>query len=120
MLQRHGVISTLDWHHRTETGILPSAASSICGVTSLPSRWYRSPPCKGAPMVLNVAPVGLSRYFQKIREFPTLTPEDELSLAHRWRDTEDMNAAQQLVTSHLRLVVKIALGYRGYGLPDGE
>jgi RNA polymerase sigma-32 factor len=71
-------------------------------------------------MVLNVAPVGLSRYFQEIREFPVLTPEVELSLAHRWRDTEDMKAAQQLVTSHLRLVAKIALGYRGYGLPVGE
>jgi RNA polymerase sigma-32 factor len=49
-----------------------------------------------------------------------LTPEEELSLAHRWRDTQDMEAAHKLVTSHLRLVAKIAMGYRGYGLPVGE
>src|SRR6201991_1818601 len=49
-----------------------------------------------------------------------LTPEEELSLAHRWRDNEDTDAAHQLVTSHLRLVAKIAMGYRGYGLPLGE
>jgi RNA polymerase sigma-32 factor len=49
-----------------------------------------------------------------------LTPEEELSLSHRWRDQEDMEAAHKLVTSHLRLVAKIAMGYRGYGLPVGE
>jgi RNA polymerase sigma-32 factor len=49
-----------------------------------------------------------------------LTPDEELSLAHRWRDTQDMDAAHKLVTSHLRLVAKIAMGYRGYGLPVGE
>jgi len=49
-----------------------------------------------------------------------LTPEEELSLSHRWRDNEDMEAAHKLVTSHLRLVAKIAMGYRGYGLPVGE
>ncbi len=71
--------------------------------------------------VINVAPEGnLSRYLQEIRKFPMLTPEEELSLSKRWRDHEDMDAAHKLVTSHLRLVAKIAMGYRGYGLPVGE
>jgi RNA polymerase sigma-32 factor len=71
--------------------------------------------------VINVAPEGnLSRYLQEIRKFPMLTPEEELSLSKRWRDHEDMAAAHKLVTSHLRLVAKIAMGYRGYGLPLGE
>src|SRR5271170_647981 len=74
-----------------------------------------------ASAVLNVAPEGnLSRYLQEIRKFPMLTPEEELSLAHQWRDSQDMEAAHRLVTSHLRLVAKIAMGYRGYGLPIGE
>jgi len=74
-----------------------------------------------ASAVLNIAPEGnLSRYLQEIRKFPMLTPEEELSLAHRWRDNQDMEAAHKLVTSHLRLVAKIAMGYRGYGLPVGE
>src|SRR6202521_4517493 len=71
--------------------------------------------------VINVAPEGnLSRYLQEIRKFPMLSPEEELSLSKRWRDHEDMDAAHKLVTSHLRLVAKIAMGYRGYGLPVGE
>ena len=70
---------------------------------------------------LNVAPEGnLSRYLQDIRKFPMLTPDEELSLAQRWRDSQDMTATHKLVTSHLRLVAKIAMGYRGYGLPVGE
>src|SRR6478736_2538467 len=74
-----------------------------------------------ASAVLNIAPEGnLTRYLQEIRKFPMLTPEEELSLSHRWRDNEDMEAAHKLVTSHLRLVAKIAMGYRGYGLPIGE
>src|SRR5580693_3969658 len=74
-----------------------------------------------ASAVLNIAPEGnLSRYLQEIRKFPMLTPEEELSLAHQWRDSQDMEAAHKLVTSHLRLVAKIAMGYRGYGLPVGE
>src|SRR4030088_2248693 len=74
-----------------------------------------------ASAVLNIAPEGnLTRYLQEIRKFPMLTPEEELSLAHRWRDTQDMDAAHKLVTSHLRLVAKIAMGYRGYGLPISE
>jgi RNA polymerase sigma-32 factor len=74
-----------------------------------------------AASIINVAPEGnLSRYLQEIRKFPMLTPEEELSLSHAWRDHEDMAAAHKLVTSHLRLVAKIAMGYRGYGLPVGE
>jgi RNA polymerase sigma-32 factor len=71
--------------------------------------------------VASVAPEGnLSRYLQEIRKLPMLSPEDELALSKRWRDHEDMDAAHKLVTSHLRLVAKIAMGYRGYGLPTGE
>ncbi len=71
--------------------------------------------------VVNVAPEGnLSRYLQEIRKFPMLAPEEELALSKAWRDNEDMDAAHKLVTSHLRLVAKIAMGYRGYGLPVGE
>ena len=74
-----------------------------------------------AAAILNIAPEGnLTRYLQEIRKFPMLTPEEELALSHRWRDHEDIGAAHRLVTSHLRLVAKIAMGYRGYGLPVGE
>ncbi len=74
-----------------------------------------------AASIINVAPEGnLSRYLQEIRKFPMLAPEEELSLSRRWRDSEDTQAAHKLVTSHLRLVAKIAMGYRGYGLPIGE
>lgn len=62
----------------------------------------------------------LSRYLQAIRKFPMLAPEEEFNLACNWRDHEDVEAAHKLVTSHLRLVAKIAMGYRGYGLPLGE
>jgi RNA polymerase sigma-32 factor len=71
--------------------------------------------------MINMAPEGnLSRYLQDIRKFPMLTAEEELSLAKSWRDNNDVAAAHKLVTSHLRLVAKIAMGYRGYGLPVGE
>ena len=71
--------------------------------------------------MINMAPEGnLSRYLQEIRKFPMLTAEEELSLAKSWRDNNDVEAAHKLVTSHLRLVAKIAMGYRGYGLPVGE
>jgi RNA polymerase sigma-32 factor len=62
----------------------------------------------------------LARYLQEIRKFPLLEPEEEYMLAKRWREHEDSEAAHQLVTSHLRLVAKIAMGYRGYGLPVSE
>ena len=63
---------------------------------------------------------GLSRYLQQIRKFPMLESEEEFMLAKRWVDHEDTDAAHKLVTSHLRLAAKIAMGYRGYGLPQSE
>ena len=62
----------------------------------------------------------LGRYLQDIRKFPMLEPGQEFMLAQRWREHADLDAAHQLVTSHLRLVAKIAMGYRGYGLPLSE
>src|ERR1700729_3220247 len=63
---------------------------------------------------------GLTRYLEEIRRFPMLEPQEEFMLAKRWREHGDRDAAHRLVTSHLRLVAKIAMGYRGYGLPIGE
>jgi len=63
---------------------------------------------------------GLSRYLEEIRKFPMLEPNEEYMLAKRWQEHEDSEAAHRLVTSHLRLVTRIAMGYRGYGLPIGE
>ena len=63
---------------------------------------------------------GMNRYLQEIRKFPLLEPEEEYMLAKRWVDHEDASAAHRLVTSHLRLAAKIAMGYRGYGLPQAE
>jgi RNA polymerase sigma-32 factor len=67
-----------------------------------------------------VAEGGLSHYLSEIRKFPMLEPQEEFMLAKRWREHDDRDAAHKLVTSHLRLVAKIAMGYRGYGLPIGE
>jgi RNA polymerase sigma-32 factor len=63
---------------------------------------------------------GLNRYMQEIRKFPMLEPEEEYMLAKRWVDHQDSQAAHKMVTSHLRLAAKIAMGYRGYGLPQSE
>ena len=63
---------------------------------------------------------GLTRYLEEIRRFPMLEPQEEYMLAKRWREHGDRDAAHRLVTSHLRLVAKIAMGYRGYGLPIAE
>jgi RNA polymerase sigma-32 factor len=63
---------------------------------------------------------GLTQYLQQIRQFPLLEPAEEFALAKRWREHGDRDAAHRLVTSHLRLVAKIAIGYRGYGLPIAE
>src|SRR5467141_4328468 len=63
---------------------------------------------------------GLTRYLGKIRRFPMLEPQEEYLLAKRWREHDDREAAHRLVTSYLRLVAKIAVGYRGYGLPIAE
>jgi len=67
-----------------------------------------------------IADGGLAHYLAEIRRFPMLEPQQEYMLAKRWREHEDPKAAQELITSHLRLVAKIAMGYRGYGLPIGE
>ena len=63
---------------------------------------------------------GLNRYMQEIRKFPLLEPEEEYMLAKRWVDHQDATAAHKMVTSHLRLAAKLAMGYRGYGLPQAE
>jgi len=73
------------------------------------------------PAVPNLDPsTNLSRYLQEIQKFPILKAEEEFILAKNWTEKEDVEAAHQMVTSHLRLVAKIAMGYRGYGLPLGE
>jgi len=63
---------------------------------------------------------GLNRYLQEVRKFPMLERDEEFTLAKRWQQDQDPEAAERMVTSHLRLVAKIAMGYRGYGLPIGE
>jgi RNA polymerase sigma-32 factor len=75
---------------------------------------------RAAALPVLTAESGLTRYLEEIRRFPMLEPQDEFMLAKRWREHGDRNAAHKLVTSHLRLVAKIAMGYRGYGLPISE
>src|SRR6188768_3045295 len=80
---------------------------------------------RGAVMAQSNLPIlsaegGLSRYLQEIRKFPMLEPDEEFMLAKRYKEHADPGAAQRLITSHLRLVAKIAMGYRGYGLPISE
>ncbi|AGK57362.1 RNA polymerase factor sigma-32 [Hyphomicrobium denitrificans 1NES1] len=74
---------------------------------------------KGLPTLAGGS-LGLSRYLEEIRKFPMLAPDEEYMLAKRWQQHQDSDAAEKLVTSHLRLVARIAMGYRGYGLPIGE
>jgi RNA polymerase sigma-32 factor len=75
---------------------------------------------RAAALPILTAESGLTRYFEEIRRFPMLEPQEEFMLAKRWREHGDRDAAHRLVTSHLRLVAKIAMGYRGYGLPISE
>jgi RNA polymerase sigma-32 factor len=75
---------------------------------------------QSAALSIPSAESGLTRYLEEIRRFPMLEPQDEFMLAKRWREHGDRVAAHKLVTSHLRLVAKIAMGYRGYGLPISE
>src|SRR6202035_323329 len=110
-------ISTAE--HRRATGFNKAAACL--------ARRYRGPePLEGAKMARTATlPVlngesGLSRYLAEIRKFPMLEPQQEYMLAKRWREHDDRDAAHQLVTSHLRLVAKIARGFRGYGLPIAD
>ncbi len=74
---------------------------------------------KGLPTLAGGS-LGLTRYLEEIRKFPMLAPDEEFMLAKRWQEHQDADAAEKLVTSHLRLVARIAMGYRGYGLPIGE
>jgi len=75
---------------------------------------------RAAALPIITAEGGLTRYLEEIRRFPMLEPQQEFMLAKRWKEHGDRDAAHQLVTSHLRLVAKIAMGYRGYGLPISE
>jgi RNA polymerase sigma-32 factor len=75
---------------------------------------------RAATLPIPSAESGLTRYLEEIRRFPMLEPQDEYMFAKRWREHGDREAAHRLVTSHLRLVAKIAMGYRGYGLPISE
>ena len=75
---------------------------------------------RAAALPILTAESGLTRYLEEIRRFPMLEPQEEYMLAKRWREHGDRDAAHKLVTSHLRLVAKIAMGYRGYGLPISE
>jgi len=75
---------------------------------------------RSSALPILTAESGLTRYLEEIRRFPMLEPQQEYMLAKSWREHGDRNAAHQLVTSHLRLVAKIAMGYRGYGLPIAE
>jgi RNA polymerase sigma-32 factor len=74
---------------------------------------------KGLPSLAGGS-LGLTRYLEEIRKFPMLAPDEEFMLAKRWQEHQHADAAEKLVTSHLRLVARIAMGYRGYGLPIGE
>jgi RNA polymerase sigma-32 factor len=75
---------------------------------------------RSAALPVRTAQSGLTRYLEEIRRFPMLEPQEEYMLAKRWREHGDRDAAQKLITSHLRLAAKIAMGYRGYGMPISE
>lgn len=86
----------------------------------MPDKKRNLPATGGVNMPSLGAEQGLNRYLAEIRKFPVLTAEQEYMLAKRYQEHQDPDAAKQLVTSHLRLVAKIAMGYRGYGLPVSE
>ncbi|QKP78724.1 RNA polymerase sigma factor RpoH [Methyloligella sp. GL2] len=99
----------------TET---PAASRTPAKTASTPARAGRTLSTRSLPSVS--AHGGLTRYLEEIRQFPMLEPQQEYMLAKSWREHGDRDAAHTLVTSHLRLVARIAMGYRGYGLPTGE
>src|SRR5688572_33476345 len=82
--------------------------------------WRALTMARSSALPILTAESGLTRYLEEIRRFPMLEPQQEYMLAKRWREHGDREAAHKLVTSHLRLVAKIAMGYRGYGLPIAE
>src|SRR5260370_25790163 len=82
--------------------------------------WDGTTMARTAALPILTAESGLTRYLEETRRFPMLEPQDEYMLAQRWREHGDRDAAHKLVTSHLRLVAKVAMGYRGYGLPISE
>ena len=95
----------------------------LAGSSYRPSHGGNWAECKMATKALPTIAAGsggLARYLEEIRRFPMLEPNEEYMLAKRWQEHQDAEAAQKLVTSHLRLVARIAMGYRGYGLPIGE
>src|SRR5260370_33977325 len=102
------------------------ATSAKRPFTTCPRVPKKGEPMATAPANLPAMPSSLtqegnlSRYLQEIRKFPLLEPQEEFMLAKAWREHGDSKAAHKLVTSHLRLVAKIAMGYRGYGLPVAE
>src|SRR3954470_13998196 len=108
---------------RSRTTLAP-AASSASGASRPPGIGGRSTEgakmARAAALPILTAESGLSRYLEEIRRFPMLEPQEEYMLAKSWREHGDRDAAHRLVTSHLRLVAKIAMGYRGYGLPISE
>src|SRR4029077_8253704 len=91
-----------------------------CSKEDLAMRTYDITPLRRTALTPPSVDAGLSRYLAEIRKFPILTPEEELAYAKRWREHQDRDAAFKLVTSHLRLVAKIAMRYRGYGLPIAD
>ncbi len=95
---------------RKDAGAVTSLQETGSGKTAMASKSLPSVSAHG----------GLTRYLEEIRQFPMLEPQQEYMLAKSWREHGDRDAAHELVTSHLRLVARIAMGYRGYGLPIGE
>src|SRR5665647_3140215 len=101
-------------YHRAECDLVSASDAGP------PSRGPEQEGRMAAALPMISAESGLTRYLAEIRRFPMLEPQEEYMLAKNWREQGDRDAAHRLVTSHLRLVAKIAMGYRGYGLPISE
>ena len=98
----------------------PDRSLAVRALAALPDPGESNLPSGPASLPVPVGEAGLNRYLAEIRKFPMLTAEQEYMLAKRYQEHGDTDAARQLVTSHLRLVAKIAMGFRGYGLPVAE